>query len=155
MGGTARHRHRPTRSPVRRSAAVLGLLLAIVAIAVAGTLFAVSERLGDDVVRVPDPFTALDPATRPARTSLLVGIDARSAEPTTGDAAKGSGTRTTSSPSRSDTANSVPATAIATIASTSPSTAAERRTGVRVGRRRCRAVPTMSCSALVRPLSPE
>ena len=90
MVGTARHRHRhrPTRSPVRRSAAVLGLLLAIVAIAVAGTLFAVSERLGDDVVRVPDPFTALDPATRPARTSLLVGIDARSAEPTTGDAAK-------------------------------------------------------------------
>ena len=88
MGGTARHRHRPTRSPVRRSAAVLGLLLAIVAIAVAGTLFAVSERLGDDVVRVPDPFTALDPATRPARTSLLVGIDARSGEPTTGDAAK-------------------------------------------------------------------
>jgi len=70
---------------VRRAAAVLGLLLAIVAIAVAGTL---SERLGDDVVRVPDPFTALDPATRPARTSLLVGIDARSAEPTTGDAAK-------------------------------------------------------------------
>jgi hypothetical protein len=88
MVGTARHRHRPTRTPVRRSAAVLGLLLAIVAIAVAGTLFAVSERLGDDVVRVPDPFTALDPATRPARTSLLVGIDARSAEPTTGDAAK-------------------------------------------------------------------
>jgi len=88
MVGTARHRLRPTRTPVRRAAAVLGLLLAIVAIAVAGTLFALSERLGDDVVRVPDPFTALDPATRPARTSLLVGIDARSAEPTTGDAAK-------------------------------------------------------------------
>ena len=88
MVGTARHRLRPTRTPVRRAAAVLGLLLAIVAIAVAGTLFAVSERLGDDVVRVPDPFTAIDPATRPARTSLLVGIDARSAEPTTGDAAK-------------------------------------------------------------------
>jgi len=88
MVGTARHRLRPTRTPVRRAAAVLGLLLAIVAIAVAGTLFAVSERLGDDVVRLPDPFTAIDPATRPARTSLLVGIDARSAEPTTGDAAK-------------------------------------------------------------------
>ena len=88
MVGTARHRLRPTRTPVRRAAAVLGLLLAIVAIAVAGTLFALSERLGDDVVRVPDPFTALDPATRPARTSLLVSIDARSAEPTTGDAAK-------------------------------------------------------------------
>jgi len=88
MVGTARHRLRPTRTPVRRAAAVLGLLLAIVAIAVAGTLFALSERLGDDVVRVPDPFTAIDPATRPARTSLLVGIDARSAEPTTGDAAK-------------------------------------------------------------------
>ena len=85
MGGSARHRHRRTRSPGRRSAAVLGLVLAIVAIAVAGTLFAVSERLGDDVVRVPDPFTALDPATRPAPKSQLVGIDARSAEPTTGE----------------------------------------------------------------------
>lgn len=88
MVGTARHRHRPTRSPVRRSAAVLGLLLVIVAIAVSGTLFAVSERLGDDVVRVPDPFAALDPATRPAPTAamtfLLVGTDSRSAEPTTG-----------------------------------------------------------------------
>lgn len=71
MAGTARHRLRPTRTPVRRSAAVLGLLLAIVAIAVAGTLFAVSDRLGDDVVRVPDPFTALDPATRPAPKSQL------------------------------------------------------------------------------------
>lgn len=87
MVGTPRHRQRPTRSPVRRSVAVLGLLLAIVAIAVAGTLFAVSERFGDDVVRVPDPFTALDPATRPAPTAamtfLLVGTDSRSAEPTT------------------------------------------------------------------------
>ena len=85
MVGSARHRRRPTRSPARRSAAVLGLLLAIVAIAVVGTLFAVSERLGDDVVRVPDPFAALDPATRPAPKSQLVGIDARSAEPTTGE----------------------------------------------------------------------
>lgn len=88
MVGTARHRLRPTRSPARRSAAVLGLVLAIVAIAVAGTLFAVSERLGDDVVRVPDPFAALDPATRPAPTAamtfLLVGTDSRSTEPTTG-----------------------------------------------------------------------
>ena len=57
MVGTARHRLRPTRTPVRRSAAVLGLVLAIVAIAVAGALFAMSERLGDDVV--PDPFAAL------------------------------------------------------------------------------------------------
>jgi len=88
MVGSARHRRRPARRPARRSAAVLGLVLAIVAIAVAGTLFAVSERLGDDVVRVPDPFTALDPATRPAPTAamtfLLVGTDSRSAEPTTG-----------------------------------------------------------------------
>jgi hypothetical protein len=93
MVGSARHRRRPARRPARRSAAVLGLVPAIVAIAVAGTLFAVSERLGDDVVRVPDPFAALDPATRPASTAattfLLVGTDSRSAEPTTGaDAAK-------------------------------------------------------------------
>jgi hypothetical protein len=73
---------------VRRPLVVLALAVAIVAIAVAGTLFAVSERLGDDVVRVPDPFAALDPATRPvptaAMTFLLVGTDSRSAEPTTG-----------------------------------------------------------------------
>src|SRR3954471_8404967 len=89
MGGSARHRHRAPRKPVRRSLVVLALAVAIVAIAVAGTLFAVSERLGDDVVRVPDPFAALEPATPPAPKSQLVGIDARSAEPTTGeDAAK-------------------------------------------------------------------
>ena len=76
MVGSARHRRRPTRSPARRSAAVLGLLLAIVAIAVVGTLFAVSERLGDDVVRVPDPFAALDPATRPAPKSQLQNPEA-------------------------------------------------------------------------------
>ena len=89
MGGSARHRHRAPRRPVRRPLAVLALVIAIVAIAVAGTLFAVSERLGDDVVRVPDPFAALDPATRPvptaAMTFLLVGTDSRSAEPTTGE----------------------------------------------------------------------
>ena len=86
MGGSARHRAAPR--PARRTAAVVGLLVAIVAIAVAGTLFAVSERLGDAVVRLPDPFAALDPATRPpptaAMTFLLVGTDSRSAEPTTG-----------------------------------------------------------------------
>jgi len=77
---------------VHRPLVVLLLAVAIVALAVAGTLFAVSERLGDDVIRVPDPFAALDPATRPAPTAamtfLLVGTDSRSAEPTTGDAAK-------------------------------------------------------------------
>src|SRR6185437_8571646 len=63
--------------------------VAIVALAVAGTLFAVSERLGDAVARVPDPFAALDPAIRPAPTAamtfLLVGTDSRSVEPTTGE----------------------------------------------------------------------
>jgi hypothetical protein len=42
---------------VHRPLVVLLLAVAIVALAVAGTLFAVSERLGDDVV--PDPFAAL------------------------------------------------------------------------------------------------
>jgi LCP family protein required for cell wall assembly len=82
MGGSARHRHRAPRKPVRRSLVVLALAVAIVALAVAGTLFAVSERLGDDVIRVPDPFAALDSATRPAPTAamtfLLVGTDSRS-----------------------------------------------------------------------------
>jgi len=93
MGGSARHRRRAPRSPVRRPLVVLALAVAIVALAVAGTLFAVSERLGDDVIRVPDPFAALDPATRPAPTAamtfLLVGTDSRAAEPTTGADATG------------------------------------------------------------------
>jgi hypothetical protein len=89
MGGSARHRRRPARHPARRSIAVLALAAAIVAIAVAATLFAVSERLGDSVARVPDPFTALDPATRPAPTFLLVGTDSRLPEPTTGEDAAG------------------------------------------------------------------
>jgi hypothetical protein len=42
---------------VHRPLVVLALAVAIVALAVAGTLFAVSERLGDDVV--PDPFASL------------------------------------------------------------------------------------------------
>ena len=57
MGGSARHRHRAPRRPVHRPLVVLALAVAIVALAVAGTLFAVSERLGDDVV--PDPFASL------------------------------------------------------------------------------------------------
>ena len=93
MGGSARHRHRAPARPVRRPLVVLALAVAIVALAVAGTLFAVSERLGDDVIRVPDPFAALDPATRPAPTAamtfLLVGTDSRAAEPTTGADATG------------------------------------------------------------------
>src|SRR6201999_308830 len=54
-------------------------------------LFAVSETLGDNVARIPDPFRALDQAARPAPTGaltfLLVGTDSRSADPTTGSAA--------------------------------------------------------------------
>ena len=41
----------------RRTFAVLGL---VVAIAAAGTVLAVTERLGDNIPRIPDPFTALD-----------------------------------------------------------------------------------------------
>ena len=73
----------------RRTFAVLGLVVAIVAIAAVGTVFAVTERIGDTIPRIPDPFTALDPATRPppsaVMTFLLVGTDSRSAEPTTGE----------------------------------------------------------------------
>ena len=42
MGGSARHRHRAPRRPVHRPLVVLALAVAIVALAVAGTLFAVS-----------------------------------------------------------------------------------------------------------------
>lgn len=72
----------------RRIAAVLGALVLALALLVAGTLFALSESLGNNVDRVPDAFAGIDEATRPAATNsltfLLVGTDTRSEVPTTG-----------------------------------------------------------------------
>ncbi len=83
-----RRRGRRHRRPRTRTPLVLGLALFLVLVAAAGALFAVSESLGDNVGRIPDPFRALDRATRPAETAaltfLIVGTDSRSPDPTTG-----------------------------------------------------------------------
>jgi LCP family protein required for cell wall assembly len=80
MGGSARHRHRAPRRPVRRPLVVLALAVAIVAIAVAGTLFAVSERLGDDVV--PDPFAVIGFAGFRSVVDAIGGVDVGVTAPT-------------------------------------------------------------------------
>ena len=62
-------------------------------LAAVGTLYLLSENIGDNVQRVPDVFGALNESSRPpqaeALTFLLVGTDSRSAEPTTGTDATG------------------------------------------------------------------
>jgi LCP family protein required for cell wall assembly len=75
----------------------------VVAVAVAGALFAVTESLGNNVQRVPDVFTPMDPAARPAPTGqltfLLIGRDT-AAVPAPADTyllATADRTRTTSS----------------------------------------------------------
>ena len=67
----------------------------MLALASLGTavFYLVGENIGENVKRVPDVFSPIDPATRPAEgkslTFLLVGTDSRSTEPTSGsDAAK-------------------------------------------------------------------
>lgn len=75
-----------------RALAALAALAALVVLAlVGGTVFVLTERLGDNVARVPDVFGPLDAATRPAAapgtTFLLMGTDSRAAVPTTGCAA--------------------------------------------------------------------
>jgi LCP family protein required for cell wall assembly len=80
MAESARHRHRAPRRPLRRPLVVLALAVAIVAIAVAGTLFAVSERLGDDVV--PDPFAVIEFAGVRSVVDAIGGVDVGVAAPT-------------------------------------------------------------------------
>lgn len=70
---------------------MLALAAVVVVSLLAGTVFVLSERLGDNVDRVPDVFGPLDPAARPADepglTFLLMGTDSRAPAPTTGTAA--------------------------------------------------------------------
>ncbi|MCD2196153.1 LCP family protein [Actinomycetospora endophytica] len=72
---------------------VLGTVLVLV-ILLAGAIFAVTEHLAGDVMRVPGVFAGIDPSTRPAagadETFLLVGTDTRSPDPTTGSQATAS-----------------------------------------------------------------
>ena len=67
----------------RRLLAAVGLVLLLLLGAAAGTLYLLSENIGDNVQRVPDVFGALDESSRPpqaeALTFLLVGTDSRSA----------------------------------------------------------------------------
>lgn len=83
----------PKRRRGRRIAAVLGALVLVLVLAVAGTVFALSESLGNNVQRVPNAFAGLDESARPAAsdaiTFLLVGTDTRSDAPTTGEDAGG------------------------------------------------------------------
>jgi anionic cell wall polymer biosynthesis LytR-Cps2A-Psr (LCP) family protein len=75
----------PTR-PLRRVLPAAGLALFLVPAVVAAGLFALSERLGDTVVRIPGVFASTYGVTRPAaadgRAFLLIGTDSRnSAQP--------------------------------------------------------------------------
>lgn len=80
-------------SPRRRSRTrriligLIGVVLALILLAAAG-IYLLTERLGNNVARVPDVFAGLDGTVRPVEQSgttfLLVGTDSRSAEPTTG-----------------------------------------------------------------------
>ena len=81
----------PPRKERRRGRRILiGLAVMVLLLlgAAGGTMFVLTERLGNNVTRVPDAFHGLDAEARPpvndAVTFLLVGTDSRSEEPTTG-----------------------------------------------------------------------
>jgi LCP family protein required for cell wall assembly len=86
-GAAPRGQHRRGRRILVVLAVVLLLLLSIAV----GTAYYLTERLGDNVSRVPDVFVGIDAAARPPAdgtvTFLLVGTDSRSDVPTTGDGA--------------------------------------------------------------------
>jgi LCP family protein required for cell wall assembly len=82
----------------RRVLVATVVMLFALLLAAAGALYVVSDRLADNVTRIPHVFVSLDPATRPAKppgpagaaeTFLLAGSDSLAAEPTTGSAAHG------------------------------------------------------------------
>lgn len=104
--------HVPDRDPYptrqRRSRTVRVVLwvvvaLLVVAASVAGTVFAMTESLGNNIQRVPQVFSPLDPVARPAPTDqlsfLLIGRDsgASPAPPDTYLLATADQSRTTSS----------------------------------------------------------
>lgn len=81
----------PPRKERRRGRRILiGLAVVLLLLlgAAGATMFVLTERLGNNVTRVPDAFHGLDAEARPpvndAVTFLLVGTDSRSDEPTTG-----------------------------------------------------------------------
>ncbi|MCW0212430.1 MAG: LCP family protein [Pseudonocardia sp.] len=84
-----------TRRRGRRVLVGVVAALLVIVLAVAAAVWVVTDRLGDNVARVPNAFAGIDEATRPvedaaATTFLLVGTDTRADGPTTGtDAAAG------------------------------------------------------------------
>jgi len=99
-----RRRHAADRPScrVRRTLVVVAVIvLVLFGLAVAG-IMTLTEKLGDNIARVPDAFNGLDGSTRPPATEgltfLLVGTDTRSDVPTTGT----SGDESAASVARSD-----------------------------------------------------
>jgi LCP family protein required for cell wall assembly len=85
-------RHAAARRPTTRPTLVVVAVAAVLLLSLAGALVVtLTERLGNDVTRVPDAFKGLEAAGRPAAgdglTFLLVGTDTRSDVPTTGTGA--------------------------------------------------------------------
>lgn len=80
-----RERH---RSRTRRIA--VGLVVALLALVLlaAGAIYVLTERIGSNVVRLPDTFVGIPEQNRPAAsdatTFLLAGTDSRAEAPTTG-----------------------------------------------------------------------
>ena len=83
----------PRSRRLHRFLLVTSAVLLLVAALTAGGLYWLSERLGNNVQRVPDVFNGIEDANRPtateALTFLLVGTDSRSPDPTTGEDATG------------------------------------------------------------------
>jgi anionic cell wall polymer biosynthesis LytR-Cps2A-Psr (LCP) family protein len=69
--------------PARRLLLGAGLVVLLLCAAVVATVFVLSERLGNNVERIPAVFASLEESTRPPATDeqtfLLVGTDSRSA----------------------------------------------------------------------------
>lgn len=93
LPSTLPRRRRWARLLLRRRTLAAAAVLLVAAFAVFGSGYLISEKIGDNVKRVPDVFGALDPSTRPvdgrSLTFLLVGTDSRSEQPTTGRAGAG------------------------------------------------------------------
>ena len=80
---------KPRVRRTRRRMRLILLVVLIVAAAASGSGFLLTERLAENVARVPAAFAGLREAARPpadptATTFLLVGTDTRADEPTTG-----------------------------------------------------------------------
>jgi len=89
-----RGRHAASRSwgPTHRTLLVISVIAAVLMVVVTAVVMTVTDKLANDVTRVPGAFDGLDSSARPPAadglTFLLVGTDTRSDVPTTGSAAE-------------------------------------------------------------------